>query len=94
MYTLLLYFYTMQKELFKYLDAIITLQQQLLEVLLGRTQTAIAEEWLDNTDVKQLLKISDRTLYRLRSSGQLPAKKIGGKWYYPRKALVRNFNIF
>lgn len=77
----------MHKELFQYLDAIIILQQQLLEVLLGAGQTVTAHEWLDNTDVKQLLKISDRTLYRLRSSGQLPAKKIGGKWYYPRKAL-------
>ncbi|MFN0293137.1 MULTISPECIES: helix-turn-helix domain-containing protein [Pedobacter] len=75
----------MKNELFKYLDAILKLQQQLIEVLVGNIKIAEYDDWLDNTDVKLLLKISDRTLYRLRSSGQLPAKKVGGKWYYPRK---------
>lgn len=83
----------MKHELFQYLETIIALQQQLLEVLLGAGHAVAHEEWLDNTDVKQLLKISDRTLYRLRTSGQVPSKKIGGKWYYPRKALERRFKI-
>ncbi len=79
----------MQKELFNYLTTIVDLQQQLLAALLAQTEASSPEEWLDNTDVKQLLKISDRTLYRLRSAKTLWCQKIGGKWYYPRKALER-----
>ncbi|MFN0255002.1 helix-turn-helix domain-containing protein [Pedobacter ureilyticus] len=78
----------MQKELFKYLDAIVQLQQALLDALLGIKPIAGEEEWLDNADMKQLLKISDATLYRLRKSGQLLSKKIGGKWFYAKSAIV------
>ena len=41
-------------------------------------------EYYDSADVKQLLKISDRTLQRLRKSGEIPHIKIGGKIYYPK----------
>jgi len=78
----------MQKELFKYLAAIVQLQQQLLDILAGNVRMIDHDDWLDNADVKVLLKISDRTLYRLRIGGQLPARKIGGKWFYPRKAVA------
>lgn len=37
---------------------------------------------LDNQDLCLLLKISKRTLQRLRSSGRLPYKRIGKKTYY------------
>lgn len=78
----------MQKELFKYLDAIVQLQQALLDAVLGIKPMEHGEEWLDNADMKQLLKISDATLYRLRKSGQLLTKKIGGKWFYAKSAIV------
>lgn len=78
----------MQKELFKYLDAIMQLQQALLDALLGIKPVAGEEEWLDNADMKQLLKISDATLYRLRKSGQLLSKKIGRKWFYAKSAII------
>lgn len=77
----------MEKDLYQYLDTIVALQQQLIDILIGNIRLVDQDDWLDNADVKLLLKISDRTLYRLRSSGQLPAKKIGGKWFYPRKAV-------
>ena len=83
----------MQKVLFEYLATIVDLQQQLLVVLSAHTETANGEEWLDNADVKQLLKISDRTLHRLRSTQTLRCQKIGGKWYYPRKALEQYFAV-
>ncbi|MNK46505.1 hypothetical protein D3C87_652900 [compost metagenome] len=78
----------MQKELFKYLDTIVALQQQLLDALLGAKPFSQDEEWLDNADMKQLLKISDATLYRLRKSEQLLSKKIGGKWFYAKSAMI------
>lgn len=78
----------MLKELFKYLATIVQLQQQLLDLLMGNPKVEPIDEWLDNTDVKQLLKISDSTLYRLRKSDQLLSKKIGGKWYYAKSAIV------
>lgn len=40
------------------------------------------DDLLDNQDLKMLLKISERTLVRFRSSGLLPYKKIRRKIYY------------
>lgn len=40
------------------------------------------EELLDNQDLLQMLKISNRTLQRYRSSGKLPYYTISGKIYY------------
>lgn len=42
---------------------------------------------LDNADMKQLFKVSDKTLYRWRKKEQLLYFKIGGKFYYPKKVL-------
>lgn len=75
------------------IPTLINLLRQILEVLQAlhflakqhlpnEPLAARDAQWLDNTDVKQLLKISDSTLYRLRRDKQLSAKKIGGKWYY------------
>lgn len=72
----------MKKELFEYLKIIVQLQEQLLQLLWGQQQLKAKEEWLDGTDVKNRLNISERTLYRLRTTGQVSARKIGRKWYY------------
>jgi len=40
------------------------------------------EELLDNQDVLKMLKISNRSLQRYRSSGRLPYYTISGKLYY------------
>ncbi|GEM53579.1 DNA-binding protein [Empedobacter brevis NBRC 14943 = ATCC 43319] len=40
------------------------------------------EELLDNQDVLQMLKISNRSLQRYRSDGRLPYYTISGKLYY------------
>lgn len=78
----------MQKDLYYYLDTIVRLQKHLLDALVGAMPIRNEEEWLDNADMKQLLKISDATLYRLRKSGQLLSKKIGGKWFYAKSEIV------
>src|SRR5690625_12389 len=40
------------------------------------------EELLDNQDLLQMLKISNRSLQRYRSMGKLPYYTISGKLYY------------
>jgi hypothetical protein len=40
------------------------------------------EQLLDNQDILQMLKISNRSLQRYRSSGRLPYYTISGKLYY------------
>lgn len=40
--------------------------------------------YYDSADVKQLLNISDRTLYRLRKSKAVPYVRIGRKIFYPK----------
>lgn len=70
------------------LDQVLAIQQKILGVVNTlKAQTPKQEEWLDNADMKQLLKISDATLYRLRKRKQLLSKKIGGKWYYAKSAM-------
>lgn len=44
--------------------------------------TIDGEELLDNQDLLQMLKISNRSLQRYRSSGRLPYYTISGKLYY------------
>lgn len=48
-----------------------------------KQRTAIdGEELLDNQDLLQMLKISQRSLQRYRSTGRLPYYTISGKLYY------------
>lgn len=62
-------------ERFDILKEQITLDQNKLRVIDG-------EELLDNQDLLQMLKISNRSLQRYRSSGRLPYYTISGKLYY------------
>jgi len=40
------------------------------------------ERWVDSHEVCRFLKISDRTLQRLRTNGKITHSCIGGKYYY------------
>lgn len=53
-----------------------------VEGLNKNRQNIDGEELLDNQDLLQMLKISNRTLQRYRSSGKLPYYTISGKIYY------------
>ena len=44
-----------------------------------------SDKWLDNTDVREMLHVSTRTLQRLRISGMLKYSKVNGKIYYRLK---------
>jgi len=39
-------------------------------------------EMIDNADLCKILKISKRSIYRYRRSGELRPRKLGGKLYY------------
>lgn len=43
---------------------------------------------LSSKEVCQLLKISLHTLYNLIKTGELPARKIGGKYKIAKKSLI------
>lgn len=40
------------------------------------------ESWVDSQEVCRFLKISDRTLQRLRSDGKITYSCLGGKYFY------------
>lgn len=40
------------------------------------------EAWVDGADAMEILKMSRRTLSKLRNSGELPFSQINGKLYY------------
>ncbi|MGF7141460.1 helix-turn-helix domain-containing protein [Roseimarinus sediminis] len=42
----------------------------------------LSETWLDNQEVMDLLRISQRTLQSMRDQLILPYSKVGGKIYY------------
>lgn len=44
--------------------------------------------WMDAQDVKEMLHVSDRTLQRLRSTGELPCSRLNGKIYYKRSDIM------
>jgi len=79
----------MYKKMVKHLENLVSLQKQMLNALQNMTPITTEEVWLDSTDVKQILKISDPTLYRLRKNNVLSTRKIGGKWYYSKSALLQ-----
>ncbi len=56
--------------------------RQIKTALIKQTVNTESDKWLDNTDVKEMLHISTRTLQRLRVSGMLKYSKIKGKIYY------------
>lgn len=52
--------------------------KQLLQSCSAKTE----KQWLKNSDVKELLKISSNSIQRLRISGKLKSSKVGGIHYY------------
>ncbi|NDV56057.1 DNA-binding protein [Parabacteroides sp. 52] len=53
------------------------------------TKEDIDETWVDGYEVCTFLRISERTLQRLRSNGQVSYSIISGKSYYQIKEIKR-----
>ena len=56
--------------------------------LFGKPNQEIPK-WLKSYQVKNLLKISPNTLYKLRTDGTLSSKKIGGIFYYNYEDILK-----
>jgi len=69
----------------KQLATILKVQHEILALLRQKLGLNGMGEFLDNADLKVLLKIGDKSIYRLRQSGQLKGFKVAGRWYYDRK---------
>ncbi|MGY3055239.1 hypothetical protein ACVWYG_003454 [Pedobacter sp. UYEF25] len=77
----------MKDETIGLLQQLVHLQKRLLECVQAKCLGTENQEWLDGTDIKQLLHISDSTLYRLVKQHQIEFRQIGGKRYYLRQML-------
>lgn len=67
-----------------------------IKLVKPRGNTIDGEELLDNQDLTQMLKVSNRTLQRYRSDGLIAYYTITGKVYYKysdvREFIRENFN--
>ncbi len=61
------------------------------EYIIGVRSTSddLETMWVDGYSVCQYLQISERTLQRLRSKGEIPYSVLGGKVYYTLGAIKR-----
>jgi hypothetical protein len=50
------------------------------------------QKFLRSADVRELLRISDGTLQRLRINKTLPASKVNGTWFYKYEDVVKMLN--
>ncbi len=46
---------------------------------------AVQEQFLTVRELAEMLRLGERTLYRLANSGGIPAFKIGGSWRFRRQ---------
>lgn len=52
-------------------------------------QKTIEEDWYDSADSMRILKISKRSLYRLREKYPQECRRVAGKFYYNLTALLK-----
>jgi predicted DNA-binding transcriptional regulator AlpA len=52
---------------------------------------ASSETLLDSAQMRQFLRCSESTLYRLRRSGKIPYRKLGGTYYFPKNFFTTEF---
>jgi len=56
--------------------------RKLIEDVILARPVEVDEVWIDGKQVMQVLKISQRTLQTLRSTGKLPFSSVNQKFYY------------
>ncbi len=62
----------------------LTAKELLLSILQTFDTRTSDSLYYDNADLKQILHISDRTIYRLRKTNKIQFMKLGGKYFYPK----------
>lgn len=66
-------------------------EKELLKVMIRERK--IETIYLDNSQMKQLFNVVDKTLYRWRKSGKLQFLKTGGKYYYPLHLIMNMMQL-
>lgn len=70
---------TIEEEAWKQLNDQINI---LSSYIRSQQNTSYDELWLNNHEVCEYLKVSEKTLYRMRVNGELPYSKIHGQYFY------------
>jgi len=83
---------TIESNAFKELEAKINSIAKFVNEQQPFTTENSDETWVDNYDVCSFLKISERTLQRLRSKGAISYSVISGKSYYTITEVKRMLN--
>ena len=53
----------------------------------GESRCDMADEILTIREVAVLLKINEKTAYKLASVGKIPGFKVGGSWHFERREI-------
>lgn len=80
---------TIEEEAWKLLNARITAISDHLKRL---DDTSYRDLWLNNHEVCQYLHISEKTLWRIRTSGEIAYSKIHGQYFYTIGAVTNMLN--
>ena len=83
---------TIESTAFKELEAKINLIAKFINEQQSVSIENLDETWVDKYDVCTFLKISERTLQRLRSNGSISYSVISGKSYYTITEVKRMLN--
>ena len=70
-------------DLDRLLSEIVALRQEITQI-----ETAPVNESLDPAEAAELLGVPENTVKDLAAQGRLPAKKVGRRWKFPRRALI------
>jgi hypothetical protein len=73
---------TIESQAFKELKAEISMIAKFITDLRSKAEEGTEDGWVDSYEVCTFLKISDKTLQRLRSSGEINFSRIRGKNFY------------
>ena len=73
---------TIESQAFKDLSAKINTIAKFVSVIQAKAEEEPADGWVDSYDVCTFLKVSARTLQRLRASNSVTYSRIGGKVFY------------
>lgn len=63
--------------------------QQLKKQLKAKSNKYLDEVWLNSTQVKNYLNISDSKLYRLRKANLIPCTLVGKSYMYPKSYFTK-----
>ena len=80
---------TIESQVFKELTAQINMIAKFVANLQNETEDETADGWVDSYDVCTFLKISNKTLQRLRTDNAISYSKIRGKIFYKVSEIQR-----